>query len=125
MLLYILWPVLPCILSFLHTLAVNFNPFATCGVLLVAVMAIMACCVYDVEPLKCIGTLGLIAITVYVINNYYTVSEFSYQMKVSLFFLFLFCTSFIVGAEKVLAHLENVSKLKAVNDFIEAIFGNK
>ena len=116
----LLWLVLSCILSFLHTLAVNFNPFATCGVLLIAVLAIMACYVFDVEPLKCIGTLGLIAITVYVTNN--TVSELSSQMKVSISLLFLLCASFLVGPEKVLAHLQNV---KAVNNFIEAIVGNK
>ena len=123
--LYILWPVLSCILSFLHTLAVNFNPLATFGVLLIAVMAIMVCYAFDVEPLKCIGTLGLIAITVYIINNYYTMSELSYGMKVAIFFLILLCASFIVGAEKVLAHLENVSKFIAVHDLIEVIFGNK
>ena len=72
----------------LHTfiLDVNFNPFTTCGVLIVAVLAIMACYMFDVEPLKCFGTPGLIAIAMYIANNYYTVADLSYQVKVSILY---------------------------------------
>ena len=99
----------------------NFNPFATCGIVLIAVLAIMICYVFNVEPLKCIGTLGLIAIAIYVVN----VGELSYQIKVSIFFLFLLCASFITGAQNVLTHLETASKLKAVKDLIETIISYK
>ena len=77
----------------------------------------MICYVFNVEPLKCIGYLGLIAITIYVAY----VGVHSYQNNVSIFFLFLLCVSFIAGAQNVLAHLETASKLKAVKDLIEII----
>ena len=95
--------------------------FATCGVLTVAMVAIVVCVKYDVDPQQCLGTIGLTAIAVYIVWHFG--ADYNHQNKVALFLLSLFCAGLIVGPEKLKPHLEVVSTMKTIKDFLDSIMG--
>ena len=74
---------------------------ATCGVLIIAMLAITACAVFNVDSQVCLGTVGLVIGGVYFVNVENRPNLFSGQYKSFLPFLvyLVVCTSCIIGAE--------------------------
>ena len=67
---------------------------------------------YSVDPEKCAGAAGLMILLTYF--SVYSDTDFR-MAHVSVFFLFL---SFVVGAENLKTHIEVVSTIKLIKDFL-------